>query len=307
MDLSLVVPCFNEAENVENFYNCVAETFRDKGFSWECVFVDDGSRDGTLARLKSLPGRVQVVSFSRNFGKEAAMYAGLCHAKGERVCVIDADLQQHPSVVLEMMEILDQEPETDCVAAYQQKRKESPLLRALKAGFYKTINHISQVDFRPGASDFRLMRRAMVNAVLQMTEYHRFSKGIFSWVGFNTRYIPYQVRAREKGKSKWSLWGLFRYAMEGIVAFSTAPLKIATVTGFASSLAAIIYMIVVVIQKLTTGIEVPGYATIVVLILLLGGIQLMILGIIGEYLARIYTEGKRRPICIEKEFLDYED
>lgn len=307
MDLSLVVPCFNEAENVENFYNCVADTFRDKGFSWECVFVDDGSRDGTLARLKSLPGRVQVVSFSRNFGKEAAMYAGLCHAKGERVCVIDADLQQHPSVVLEMMEILDQEPETDCVAAYQQKRKESPLLRALKAGFYKTINHISQVDFRPGASDFRLMRRAMVNAVLQMTEYHRFSKGIFSWVGFNTRYIPYQVRAREMGKSKWSLWGLFRYAMEGIVAFSTAPLKIATVTGFASSLAAIIYMIVVVIQKLTTGIEVPGYATIVVLILLLGGLILFCLGIMGEYLARMYIQVKNRPVFIEKEHFEKEN
>ena len=304
MDLSLVVPCFNEAENVENFYNCVAETFRDKGSSWECVFVDDGSRDGTLAKLKSLPGRVQVVSFSRNFGKEAAMYAGLCHAKGERVCVIDADLQQHPSVVLEMMEILDQEPETDCVAAYQQKRKESPLLRALKAGFYKTINHISQVDFRPGASDFRLMRRAMVNAVLQMTEYHRFSKGIFSWVGFNTRYIPYQVRAREKGKSKWSLWGLFRYAMEGIVAFSTAPLKIATVTGFASSLAAIIYMIVVVVQKLTTGIQVPGYATIVVLILLLGGLILFCLGIMGEYLARMYIQVKNRPVFIEKEHFE---
>lgn len=306
MDLSLVVPCFNEAENVENFYNCVTETFREKGFSWECVFVDDGSRDGTLAALKKLVSRggVQVVSFSRNFGKEAAMYAGLCHARGERICVIDADLQQHPSVVLEMMEILDREPETDCVAAFQQARKESPLLRGLKAGFYRLINHISQVDFRPGASDFRLMRRAMVSAVLQMTEYHRFSKGIFSWVGFNTRFIPYVAQAREKGRSKWSLWGLFRYALEGIVAFSTAPLKLATVTGFLSSLAAIIYMIVVIVQKLTTGIPVAGYATIVVLILLLGGLILFCLGIMGEYLARMYIQVKNRPVFIEKEHIE---
>lgn len=306
MDLSLVVPCYNEQENVKAFYDCVEQTFRGKDFSWECVFVDDGSRDHTLAELKKLVarGRVQVVSFSRNFGKEAAMYAGLCHAKGQRVCVIDADLQQHPSVVLEMMEILDREPETDCVAAFQQKRRESRLLRGLKGAFYRLINRLSQVDFVSGASDFRLMRRSMVSAVLQMTEYHRFSKGIFSWVGFSTHYLPYEVRAREKGCSKWSFWSLFRYAMEGIVAFSTAPLKLATVTGFASSLAAIVYMIVVVIQKLTRGIPVAGYATIVALILLLGGLILFCLGIMGEYLARMYIQVKNRPVFIEKTHLE---
>ena len=307
MKLSLVIPCFNEAENVREFYNCVADCFQNRGFSYECVFVDDGSTDDTFRELKKLvdekTGNVQVVSFSRNFGKEAAIYAGLRHAKGERVCIIDADLQQPPETVLQMMEILDTQPEIDCVAAYQKNRKESKLLSGIKSCFYKLINKLSDVDFVNKASDFRMMRRQMVNAVLSMTEYHRFSKGILSWVGFETRFIPYDVRQRKHGKSKWSNWGLAKYAMEGIISFSTAPLKIATVTGFLSAVAAVLYSVSVLIEKLFFGISVPGYATIVILLLLLGGLILFSLGIIGEYLARMYIQMKNRPIYIEKNYL----
>ena len=306
MDLSLVVPCFNEEENIIEFYDCVEDCFKAKNFTYEFVFVNDGSKDKTLLKLKELTktkhSNIQVVSFSRNFGKESAIYAGLSRAKGDAVCIIDADLQQRPEVVLEMKEILDTKPEVDCVAAFQEKRKEGKVLSALKSCFYKIINKVSEVDFVNGASDFRLMRRQMVNAVLNMTEYHRFSKGILSWVGFNTEHIAYEVQPREHGESKWSVIKLTKYAIEGIVAFSTAPLKIATVVGFLSSLLSVIYLLVVIIQKLFFEIAVPGYATIVVLILLLGGLILFSLGIIGEYLAKIYVQIKNRPIYIEKEY-----
>lgn len=306
MDLSLVVPCFNEEENIIEFYDCVEDCFEGKNFTYEFVFVNDGSKDKTLLKLKELTktkhSNIQVVSFSRNFGKESAIYAGLSRAKGDAVCIIDADLQQRPEVVLEMKEILDTKPEVDCVAAFQEKRKEGKVLSALKSCFYKIINKVSEVDFVNGASDFRLMRRQMVNAVLSMTEYHRFSKGILSWVGFNTEHIAYEVQPREHGESKWSVVKLTKYAIEGIVAFSTAPLKIATIVGFLSSLLSVIYLLVVIIQKLFFEIAVPGYATIVVLILLLGGLILFSLGIIGEYLAKIYVQIKNRPIYIEKEY-----
>ena len=308
MKLSLVIPCFNEEENIREIYRSVADCFQSRLFSYECVFVDDGSTDGTFRELKKLveekSGHIQVVSFSRNFGKEAAIYAGLRHAKGERVCIIDADLQQPPETVLQMMEILDAQPEVDCVAAYQKNRKESKLLSGIKSCFYKLINKLSDVEFVNKASDFRMMRRKMVDAVLSMTEYHRFSKGILSWVGFETRFIPYEVRRRKHGKSKWSNWGLTKYAMEGIISFSTAPLKIATVTGFLSAIAAVLYSVSVLMEKLIFGIAVPGYATIVILLLLLGGLILFSLGIIGEYLARMYIQMKNRPIYIEKTYLE---
>ena len=311
MDLSLVIPCFNEAENIALFYDMVEKSFIDKGFSYELVFVNDGSRDDTLLNLKSLvkdsKSNIQVISFSRNFGKESAIYAGLTRAKGDMVCIIDADLQQRPEVVLQMKDILDTKPEVDCVAAFQQKRKEGKVLSSLKSCFYKIINKVSDVDFVNGASDFRLMRRSMVNAILSMTEYHRFSKGIFSWVGFNTEHMPYEVQPREHGETKWSFFKLFKYAIDGIVAFSTAPLKLATFIGFLSSILSVIYLIVVVVQKLCFGIDVPGYATIVVLLLLLGGLILFCLGIIGEYIAKIYVQMKNRPIYIEKEYFTNTD
>lgn len=313
MKLSLVVPCYNEEENVKEFYSCVRNCFKGKisDDDYEFVFVDDGSNDKTLSQLKSLAGKeeisVQIISFSRNFGKESAIYAGMTHAKGDEVCIIDADLQQRPEVVLQMMEILNSKPELDCVAAYQNERKESKAMAMTKSVFYKIIDKMAEVDFINGASDFRLMKRTMVNAVLSMTEYHRFSKGIFSWVGFNTEYIPYEVAKREHGQSKWNTKKLIKYGIEGIVAFSTAPLRLVTIIGFVAAILSMLYLAVVVIQKLFFGIDVPGYASIIVLILLLGGLILFCLGIIGEYIAKVYVQMKNRPIFIEREYYKNKD
>lgn len=305
--LSLVVPCYNEEGNVEKFFSEVNRVFENKVQDYEFVFINDGSRDKTYQKLKGIhkssPRNVQVISFSRNFGKEGAIYAGLSNARGDLVCLIDADLQQRPEVVLEMLDVLNSNEDLDCVTAYQKKRKEGKILSAFKSGFYKLINKISDVNFVNGASDFRLMKRTMVDAVLQMTEFHRFSKGIFSYVGFNTEYIPYEVAERESGESKWSFKKLFKYAFEGIFSFSTAPLKMSTYVGFTSSLLSILYLIFVVVQKFAFGIDVPGYATIVVLVLLLGGIQLFCLGVAGEYIAKMYVQSKNRPIFIVKNHL----
>ncbi len=309
MELSLVVPCYNEENNVRLFYDEVRRVFENKVTDYEIVFINDGSTDGTLENLKAIyeenrcSANVQVVSLSRNFGKDAAIYAGLSYASGDTVCLIDADLQQRPEVVLEMLEILRNNPDTDCVAAYQEERREGKAVTALKSGFYKIINKIAEVDFVNGASDFRLMRRNMVEAVLEMTEYHRFSKGILSWVGFNTEYIPYNVEERASGESKWSFGKLVKYAFEGIVSFSTFPLKLSTFVGLFSFVVSILYLIVVVCEKIFKGIDVPGYATIVVLVLLLGGLQLFCLGILGEYLSKVYIQSKKRPIYIVKEYL----
>lgn len=312
MKLSLVVPCYNEEGNVEKFFSEVKRVFDGKVDDYEFVFVNDGSKDKTLVNLKKLyneqkDSHIQVLSFSRNFGKESAIYAGLNHAKGDMVCLIDADLQQRPEVVLEMLDVMNSNEDLDCVTAYQDERKESKLMTSLKSMFYKIINGIAEVRFVNGASDFRLMKRAMVNAILEMTEYHRFSKGIFSWVGFNTEYIPYTVEERESGESKWGFRKLLKYAFEGIVSFTTFPLKLSAYVGFLSSIVSIIYLIVVVVQKLAFGIDVPGYATIVVLVLLLGGLQLFSLGILGEYLSKIYVQVKNRPVYILKEHLGKDD
>lgn len=312
MKLSLVVPCYNEEGNVEKFYSEVKKAFEGKVEDYEFVFVNDGSKDETYHKLKKLyeehkESQIQVLSFSRNFGKEAAIYAGLKSVKGDLVCLIDADLQQRPEVVLRMLDVMQKNEEIDCVTAYQDERKEGRLMTAMKSAFYKIINGIADVPFVNGASDFRLMKRKMVDAVIEMGEYHRFSKGIFSFVGFNTEYIPYTVEERESGESKWGFRKLFKYAIEGIVSFTTFPLKLSTYIGLFSSFASIIYLIVVVIQKLAFGINVPGYATIVVLVLLLGGLQLFCLGLLGEYLSKIYVQVKNRPIYILKEHLGNKD
>ena len=306
MTLSLVVPCFNEEDNVELFLQETKKVF-DGNVDYEVVFVDDGSRDKTCKVLKKIyqenKDLVQVVFFSRNFGKEAAMYAGMKASRGEMVCIIDADLQQRPEVVKAMLSILNENEDIDCVTAYQKKRLEGKVISWVKSCFYKVINKISEVDFVNGASDFRLMRRTMVNAILSMTEYHRFSKGIFSWVGFTTHYITYEVAERQFGETKWNTRKLFKYAVEGIIAFSTTPLRLSTYIGFTSSVISVLYLIFVIIQKLVWGIEVPGYATIVVLVLLLGGLQLFCLGVLGEYMAKMYIQVKNRPVYIIKEYL----
>ena len=312
MKLSLVVPCYNEEGNVEKFYEEVKKAFTGKVEDYEFVFVNDGSKDNTYPLLKKLyeqhrESQIQVLSFSRNFGKEAAIYAGLNNVKGDVVCLIDADLQQRPEVVLEMLDVMNSDEDIDCVTAYQEERKESKIMSGMKSAFYKLINKVADVPFVNGASDFRLMKRKMVDAVIQMSEYHRFSKGIFSFVGFNTKYIPYTVCERESGESKWGFKKLLKYAMEGIVSFTTFPLTLSAYVGFFASLASIIYLIVVIIQKLAFGINVPGYATIVVLVLLLGGIELFCFGILGEYVSKIYVQVKDRPIYILKDHLCAEE
>ena len=309
MKLSLVVPCFNEEENVGPFFEACKKALNEIE-SYEVIFINDGSRDSTwkeLKRLSELEGRIKLINFSRNFGKEAAMYAGLKKAIGDYVTIIDADLQQRPELVVTMVRFLDENPDFDCVAAFQEERKEGKLLSFFKKMFYRFINTVCEIDFQSGASDFRTFRHNMVESILEIKEYFRFSKGIFSWVGYNTYYMPYVVEERNAGQTSWSFTKLMKYAIEGIVAFTTFPLNIATYIGSCFSVLSLIYMIVVIAQKLIFDIDIPGYPTLVVLILLIGGIQMLMLGIIGRYIAKMYIEGKKRPIYIIKEYIGDEN
>lgn len=304
MKLSLVVPCYNEEGNVKKFFDSVNMAFENKIQDYEFIFVNDGSKDNTQQKLKELlsesDNTIKIVDFSRNFGKEAAIFAGLQNSEGDLVTIIDADLQQRPEIVVNMVSFLEEHTEYDCVAAFQGKRIEGKAMSFVKNLFYKLINHISEIDFKSGASDFRTFRRSMANAILSMPEYFRFSKGIFSWVGFETYYMPYIVEERYSGETKWSVGKLIKYAIEGFISFTTFPLKVATFLGLFTSFIAIVYLLVVILQKLFWGINIPGYATIICLILLLGGIQLLVLGIIGEYLSRMYIQGKNRPVYVIK-------
>lgn len=309
--LSLVIPAYNEEDNIIPFAMRCEAVFDNSSFQIEYVFVNDGSADATYTKVKELIERkseyiasdnsVVGITFSRNFGKESAILAGLENASGDYVCVIDADLQQDPKYALEMVQFLEQNMSYDCVACYQEERKESALLRFCKRRFYHIINKISDTKFEENASDFRTMRRGMVEAIMRMPEYNRFSKGIFSWVGFNTFYMPYEVHERLHGRSSWSFIKLTKYAIEGFINFSTMPLKVATWLGGTISLIAFIYMIVVIIQRFVQDTTISGYATIVCLLLILGGMQILFLGIIGEYVARMYLETKHRPVYIIKE------
>lgn len=310
MKLSLIIPCYNEQDNIFPFFEETAKAFKElpKAIkSLEMIFVNDGSNDLTSQKLKELyssyPSVVSVVEFSRNFGKEAAMLAGLRHTTGDFVTIIDADLQQRPEIVVEMVKHLLENEDCDMVAAYQDKRNEGKFISFMKKCFYKCINMTSETEFFQGASDFRTFRKRVADAILSLPEYYRFSKGIFSWIGFNTYYMPYTAEERHSGESKWSFFKFFKYALDGIIAFTTLPLKVATVSGFVIFLASIIYMIFVILKRLILGVDVPGYATIVVLILFLGGLQLLLLGVVGEYIARTYIQGKNRPVYIEKEVL----
>ena len=310
MKLSLIVPCYNEAENVANFQEAVIGAFDGCGYDYEIVFIDDGSRDATLHNLRKLHAAqkcpVKVVSFSRNFGKEAGLYAGLQHACGDYISLIDADLQQRPEIVREMVQMLDDEPQYDMVAAYQDRRGEGKVLSFFKKSFYNIINHLSDVSLHADASDFRTFRRSVAESILKLGEYHRFSKGIFAWVGYETKFIPYTACERAAGTTKWNFNKLLNYAIEGIIGFSTKPLRYSIYIGSVTAVAAVLYLISVIIEKLFWGIDVPGYATIIVLILLLGSIQLFCIGIIGEYVGRTFEQTKDRPVYIVKEILDYE-
>ena len=307
MKLSLIVPCYNEAENVELFQEETIKAFQGCGYSFEIIYVDDGSADATLHNLRKLHAGgkcpVKVISFSRNFGKEAGLYAGLQYASGDYISLIDADLQQRPEIVREMVQFLDENPDYDVVAAYQDRRNEGKVLSFFKKSFYRIINKMSHVTLQPEASDFRTFRKSVRGSILTLGEYHRFSKGIFAWVGYKTHFIPYTACQRAFGTTKWSFKKLLNYAIEGIIGFSTAPLRLATFLGSISGIAAVLYLIAVVLQKLFWGIDVPGYATIIVLILFFGSVQLFCIGIIGEYVGRIFEQSKNRPIYIAKEVL----
>ncbi|NCB66234.1 MAG: glycosyltransferase [Bacilli bacterium] len=303
--ISIVVPCHNEEEMVPIFHKeitAVSEQLPDAVF--EMIFVNDGSKDATLAELKrlaSLDERVHYLSFSRNFGKEAAMVAGLRHATGNYVAVMDADLQDPPALLVEMVALI-RTGEYDCIGTKRLDRKGEPPIRSFFARqFYQLINRISDTEIVDGARDFRLMTRQMVDAVLEMTEYNRFSKGIFSWVGFETKYLPYENQERVAGQTTWSFWSLFKYSLDGIVAFSEAPLAIAAFTGFLSFAVAILAALILTVRTLVFGNATSGWTSLIVIILGMGGLQLLCLGILGKYLGKTFMETKRRPLYILKE------
>jgi len=307
--VSVVVPCYNEQEVLPMFYDEITKVTDQMAkdypeLTFEYLFINDGSKDKTLEILRSLAlrdERVRYISFSRNFGKESGMYAGLENAKGDYVVVMDADLQHPPAFLPEMYSYV-KDGEYDCATTRRVSRKGESKIRSWFARkFYKIMNKISQTEIVDGAQDFRFMSRQMVDAILDMTEYNRFSKGIFSWVGFNTRYIEYENVERPAGTSSWSFWGLFKYSLEGIMAFSTAPLVISSLLGILSCFTAFILMIITVVKTIAFGEDVAGYPTIVCIIFLLSGLQLLCTGILGQYLSKTYLETKRRPIYISKE------
>lgn len=303
--ISLAVPCFNEEQAILIFYKTVNKIQPQlRGYQIEYIFVDDGSHDKTLEELQQLhkqdPENVHYISFSRNFGKEAALYAGLQHANGDLVAVMDADLQDPPEQLPKMLAgILDEG--YDVVGIRRVDRKGEPALRSFfSILFYKLMSKISDAQMIQGVRDFRLMTRQVVDSILKMNEYNRFSKGIFTWVGFKTKYLEYQNHDRVAGKTSWSFWKLFRYSIEGIINFSDVPLLIASFIGILSFFVAVIFMIFIIIRKLVYGGSVNGWASLVTIILGIGGLQLFCLGIVGKYIGNIYLEVKKRPIYIIK-------
>ncbi len=298
MLLSLIVPCYDEEEALPLFYKECTAVAEGMDCEYELLLVNDGSRDGTLSVMKDLAEKdshVVYLSLSRNFGKEAAMYAGFCNARGDYVAVMDADMQDPPSLLPGMLEKL-RTGEYDCVAARRVSRAGEPPVRSWFARrFYKLINHFSDTEVVDGARDFRLMKREMVDAIVSMSEYNRFSKGLFSWVGFRTFWIPYENVERVAGKTKWSFWGLTKYALDGIINFSQAPLSFVSVFGFIMTVFAFLMLAFVVIRKLIFGDPVAGWASTMSVIIFVGGLQLFCLGIIGQYLAKTYLEAKHRP------------
>lgn len=307
MKLSIVVPCYNEEKVIPLFYVEIMKELKKIKINYELIFVDDGSKDKTLEELRKVSQenkKIKVISFSRNFGKEAAMLAGLEKSDGDYVVIMDADLQDPPSLLGEMIDTLNA-GEYDSVATYRITRKGEPPIRSFFARmFYKLINKLTKVQLVDGARDYRMMNRKMVNALLELKEYHRFSKGLFVWVGFKTKYLEYENIERVAGETKWNFWKLFKYAVEGIISFTTTPLRISTFVGSFISLSSFIYLVYIFIDTLIEGNNVNGWPSMACIILFLGGIQLIAIGIIGEYLARTYEEAKRRPVYIIKEYID---
>ena len=306
--LSCIIPCYNEEaalpyflQEIRKVADNMSTTFQ---LDFEILFINDGSRDKTLQILRQAvqeDKRIRYISFARNFGKEAAMYAGFQNCTGDYAAVMDADMQDPPSLLPEMYQAL-QSGEYDSVATRRVTRKGEPPIRSFFARcFYKLINRISDADIVDGARDFRLMTRQMVDAILSMREYNRFSKGIFGWVGFRTKWLPYENVERVAGETKWSFWKLFLYSLEGITAFSTAPLAIASIAGILLCIVALLFVCVVLVKTLAFGDAVGGWPSMMCVILFLGGVQLFCMGILGQYLAKTYLETKKRPIYIVQE------
>lgn len=305
MKISLIIPCYNEEESLPALYTAIQEVANSmEKYEFELLFIDDGSKDKTLEKLKEYAEtdkRVKYLSFSRNFGKESAMYAGFCNATGDFVAVMDADMQDPPALLPQMMEIIEG-GEYDSVATRRVTRKGDPKIRSFFArGFYKLMGKISDVDIVDGARDFRLMTRAMVDAIVSMGEVNRFSKGIFCWIGFRTYWLPYENVERVAGESKWSFWKLLKYSMDGIIGFSDTPLKIASWSGLFFTFLSVIAMLVVFIKALAFGDPVAGWPSTICIILLVAGVQLFCLGIMGQYISKIFRESKHRPQYIIKD------
>ena len=307
--ISIVVPCFNEEEALPLFYDELHKVLGTMDVEYEVLLINDGSKDDTLAVMRSLAEKdkgIRYLSFSRNFGKEAAMYAGFVNAKGDYVCTMDADMQDPPSLLPQMLEIL-RKGEYDSVATRRVDRKGESKIRSFFARmFYRIINRISDAEIVDGARDFRLMNRKMVDAIVSMSEYNRFSKGIFGWIGFRTYWLAFENVERVAGKTSWSFWGLTKYAIDGIINFSDVPLNIATWFGIAMSFVAFIMLIFVIVRKLIYGDPVAGWASTMSVIIFIGGIQLLCLGIMGQYIGKTYMETKKRAIYIIAETNDEE-
>ncbi len=306
--LSVIVPCYNEEENIRDFYDELFKNtpfFHEKEIDVELIYIDDGSGDHTVDEIKKLheeDDRVHMVSFSRNFGKEAAIYAGLQKAKGDLAVLMDADLQDPPSLLPDMYAYIEQG--YDSVATRRVTRKGEPPVRSFFARmFYRIMNKISKTEIVDGARDYRLMTRQVVDAILAMSEYNRFTKGIFGWVGYETKWLEYENIERKKGETKWSFWKLFVYSLEGITAFSTMPLTVAAVMGALFCVMAFVLIVVIIVRTLIFGDPTSGWPSMVCIILLVSGVQLFCLGIVGQYLSKTYMEVKKRPIYLVKEDL----
>lgn len=306
--ISIIVPCYNEQEAIPHFYQAIvdeSDNMRKKyGVGFEYIFVDDGSKDRTLDMLKKYAerdSRVKYISFSRNFGKEAAMYAGLKASKGDYAAIMDADLQDPPYMLSKMYEAVKNEG-YDCAATRRVTRKGEPKIRSFFARrFYKIMSKISKSDMADGARDYRLMSRQVIDAICDMEEYNRFSKGIFGWVGFKTKWLGFENAERIAGETKWSFWKLFLYSLDGITAFSTMPLAIASLIGLLFCVIAFVMILVIIVKTLVFGDPVAGYPSLVCIIFLVAGVQMFCIGIVGQYLAKTYLETKKRPIYIIRE------
>lgn len=302
--VDVIVPCFNEGKNIDTFFEESSRVFESMdGYDFRYIFIDDGSTDDTLEKIKGLTGGFDIrhISFSRNFGKEAAMYAGLKASKGDLAVIIDADLQHPPELIKKMVDRLESTG-CDICAARRVSRKGEPRIRSVFArAFYKLMNRYSDIELADGALDFRLMKKRVVKAVMSMPETQRFSKGIFAWVGFDTEWIEFENVKRLSGESKWSVWRLTKYAMDGFIDFAASPLKLTGVFGSVAALCSAVYLVAEILKTLIFGQDTPGYASTICLILFFGGLIIAILSLMGEYIGRMYMETKGRPVYIEKE------